>query len=80
MKDSADGVTVKLKPAITIKAGKSETIDVKAYLDGAGNETHTIILSNVTVNGTADGTPITLNTFKTTSYGVEEVDTNITAA
>lgn len=78
MKDTADGVTVKLKPAITIKAGKSETIDVKAYLSGASNETHTIVVSDVTVNWTTSWTPVTLNTLKTTSYGVEGVDTAIT--
>ena len=70
---SSQEATLKVSPALTIKAGKSETIDIMATLgDGAGsNETHSFTVSAVNVlNGKAEWTPIALDSIRTTSYEV----------
>ena len=61
---------VKFSPALTIKAGKSETFDVVVQmpLNAAANNTHNFSVTNVVVsNGTAEGYPVKLGTIKTTS-------------
>ena len=66
---SSQQVTLKLSPAIVMKAGSSMTFDVVASLDGESNETHNFSIEDVNVaNGTAEGTPVSLWTLKTTSY------------
>jgi hypothetical protein len=75
---SSQQVTLKLSPAVVMKANSSMTFDVVASLSGASNETHNFTVEAVNVaNGTADGTPVALGTLETTSYvaGKVTVDT-----
>ena len=66
---SSQQVTLKLSPAVVMKANSSMTFDVVASLSGASNETHNFTVEAVNVaNGKADGTPVALGTLKTTSY------------
>lgn len=73
LRTSTDWTTIKFKPALEINAGKSETVDVYAYLNDYSNATHTITVSDVVVNGKSKWLPIELWTLKTTSYEVYSV-------
>ena len=80
-KSSAEA-TLKISPALTIKAGKSETIDIMASLgeNAWSNETHSFTVSAVNVlNGKAEWTPVTLDSIRTTSYEVSTGKVEVTA-
>ncbi len=80
-KSSAEA-TLKISPALTIKAGKSETIDIMASLgeDAWSNETHSFTVSAVNVlNWKAEWTPVTLDSIRTTSYEVSTGKVDLTA-
>jgi hypothetical protein len=58
---SSQQVTLKLSPAIVMKANSSMTFDVVASLSGESNETHNFSVEAVNVaNGKAEGTPVSL--------------------
>jgi len=77
---SSQQVTLKLSPAVVMKANSSMTFDVVASLSGASNETHNFTVEAVNVaNGKADGTPVALGTLKTTSYVAGSVTASITS-
>ena len=74
---SSQQVTLKLSPAIVMKANSSMTFDVVASLSGASNETHNFTVEAVNVaNGKAEGTPVKLWTLKTTSYEAGHITVN----
>lgn len=75
---SSQSATVRFAPALNLKARSSMEFDVYVSLDGtaadAQNNTHTFTVSAVNVvDGTSSGTPITLNTVRTTSFTVSTV-------
>lgn len=75
---SSQTATVRFAPSIELKAGSSMEFDVYVSLDGtasdAQNNTHTFAVASVNVvDGTSSGTPVTLNTVKTTSFTVSTV-------
>jgi hypothetical protein len=77
---SSQQVTLKLSPAIVMKANSSLTLDVVASLSGESNETHNFTVAAVNVaNGTASGTPVALGTLKTTSYLAGTVTASLTS-
>ncbi|MDD3262208.1 MAG: S-layer homology domain-containing protein, partial [Candidatus Absconditabacteria bacterium] len=81
---SSQSATVRFAPALNIKARSSMEFDVYVSLDGtaldAQNNTHTFAVSAVNVvDGTSSGTPITLNTVRTTSFTVSTVGVAVDA-
>ena len=77
---SSQQVTLKLSPAVVMKANSSITFDVMASLSGASNETHNFSVEAVNVsNGKADGTPVALWTLKTTSYAAGTLTASLTS-
>ena len=77
---SSQQVTLKLSPAIVMKANSSMTFDVVASLSGESNETHNFSVEAVNVaNGKAEGTPVSLWTLKTTSYTAGTVTATLTS-
>jgi len=79
VKTSSDKVKVKFSPALTIKAGKSETFDIIVNATaGVQNATYTFKLTDVVVsNWKVEWTPISLWTLKTTSSEPKTVDVSI---
>ena len=74
---SSQEVTLKLSPAVVVKAKSSVTFDVVASLSGDVNETHTFTVKTVNVaKWTAEWTPVELWTLKTTSYLAGKVTVN----
>jgi hypothetical protein len=78
---SSQSATLKFTNVLTLKAGTSMNYDVVVGLSGAENNYHTFAVTAVNVvNGTAQGTPLTLNTLNTSSYLVSSVTvSNVTA-
>jgi hypothetical protein len=69
LKENKNSVTVRFSPALTIKAGKSETFDIVASFDTYGNDHFDFSVSDVNVsNGKAEGTPVTLGSIDTKTY------------
>ncbi len=69
--------TVYFYPALTVKAGASQTVDILVNLSGAENSQHQFALTAVNAdNTTVTGAPVTLGLLNTTSY----VTTSVTVA
>ncbi|AHB41818.1 hypothetical protein P148_SR1C00001G1039 [candidate division SR1 bacterium RAAC1_SR1_1] len=76
---SSQNATLRFTPALELKAGSSMTFDVMASVDGLVNEEHNFSVTAVNVvNGTATGTPIALDTLRTTSYVVGNANPTLT--
>ena len=61
--------TVYFSPALVVKAGASQTVDILVNLSGAENSQHQFTLDSVNAsNTTVSGSPVTLGLLNTTSY------------
>jgi hypothetical protein len=60
--------TVYFSPALVVKAGASQVVDVLVNLSGAENSQHQFTLDSVNSDGTVTGAPVTLGLLNTTSY------------
>ena len=61
--------TVYFSPALVVKAGTTQSVDILVNLSGAENSQHQFALDSINAsNTTVTGTPITLGLVNTTSY------------
>lgn len=73
--------TVYFSPALVVKAGTSQSVDVLVNLSGSENSQHQFTLDAVNAsNTTVTGAPVTLGLLNTTSYTTAETTASLAVA